>query len=233
MNDNTTDPIIVNENDINDLSAPAEDGLRRPPVDGGVIAIIDTILSKGVQQLNEDSQRDDWSFIFKAAMADPSGKAFTVDPRDPSTITVDFGYMPVQQLNEDSQRDDWSFIFKAAMADPSGKAFTVDPRDPSTITVDFGYMPDWMTFNVMMTIDDQLIILSLTVPEMQLVSMSQIIDWTQSEDCSYWLSTSDDSQGFDLVGALNDWSSLGMLQFKRTPRIDPSWTISLRFYDGV
>lgn len=186
MNDNTTDPIIVNENDINDLSTPAEDGLRRQPVDGGVIAIIDTILSKDVQQLNEDSQRDDWSFIFKAAMADPSGKAFTVDPRDPSTITVDFGYMP-----------------------------------------------DWMTFNVMMTIDDQPIILSLTVPEMQLVSMSQIIDWTQSEDCSYWLSTSDDSQGFDLVGALNDWSSLGMLQFKRTPRIDPSWTISLRFYDGV
>lgn len=186
MNDNTTDPIIVNENDINDLSTPAEDGLRRQPVDEGVIAIIDTILSKDVQQLNEDSQRDDWSFIFKAAMADPSGKAFTVDPRDPSTITVDFGYMP-----------------------------------------------DWMTFNVMMTIDDQPIILSLTVPEMQLVSMSQIIDWTQSEDCSYWLSTSDDSQGFDLVGALNDWSSLGMLQFKRTPRIDPSWTISLRFYDGV
>lgn len=186
MNDNNTDPATVNETDINDLSAPAEDGLRRQPVDGGVIAIIDTILSKDVQQLNEDSQRDDWSFIFKAAMADPSGKAFTVDPRDPSTITVDFGYMP-----------------------------------------------DWMTFNVMMTIDDQPIILSLTVPEMQLVSMSQIIDWTQSEDCSYWLSTSDDSQGFDLVGALNDWSSLGMLQFKRTPRIDPSWTISLRFYDGV
>lgn len=183
MNDNTT---TINENDINDLSTPAEDGLRRQPVEGGVIAIIDTILSKDVQQLNEDSQRDDWSFIFKAAMADPSGKAFTVDPRDPSTITVDFGYMP-----------------------------------------------DWMTFNVMMTIDDQPIILSLTVPEMQLVSMSQIIDWTQSEDCSYWLSTSDDSQGFDLVGALNDWSSLGMLQFKRTPRIDPSWTISLRFYDGV
>ena len=183
MNDNTT---TINENDINDHSVPAEDGLRRQPVDGGVIAIIDTILSKDVQQLNEDSQRDDWSFIFKAAMADPSGKAFTVDPRDPSTITVDFGYMP-----------------------------------------------DWMTFNVMMTIDDQPIILSLTVPEMQLVSMSQIIDWTQSEDCSYWLSTSDDSQGFDLVGALNDWSSLGMLQFKRTPRIDPSWTISLRFYDGV
>ena len=183
MNDNTT---TINENDINDLSTPAEDGLRRQPVDGGVIAIIDTILSKDVQQLNEDSQRDDWSFIFKAAMADPSGKAFTVDPRDPSTITVDFGYMP-----------------------------------------------DWMTFNVMMTIDDQPIILSLTAPEMQLVSMSQIIDWTQSEDCSYWLSTSDDSQGFDLVGALNDWSSLGMLQFKRTPRIDPSWTISLRFYDGV
>lgn len=186
MNDNTTDPIIVNENDINDLSTPAEDGLRRQPVDGGVIAIIDTILSKDVQQLNEDSQRDDWSFISKAAMADPSGKAFTVDPRDPSTITVDLGYMP-----------------------------------------------DWMTFNVMMTIDDQPIILSLTAPEMQLVSMSQIIDWTQSADCSYWLSTSDDSQGFDLVGALNDWSSLGMLQFKRTPRIDPSWTISLRFYDGV
>ena len=183
MNDNTT---TINENDINDLSTPAEDGLRRQPVDGGVIAIIDTILSKDVQQLNEDSQRDDWSFIFKAAMADPSGKAFTVDPRDPSTITVDLGYMP-----------------------------------------------DWMTFNVMMTIDDQPIILSLTAPEMQLVSMSQIIDWTQSEDCSYWLSTSDDSQGFDLVGALNDWSSLGMLQFKRTPRIDPSWTISLRFYDGV
>lgn len=183
MNDNTT---TINENDINDPSVPAEDGLRRQPVDEGVIAIIDTILSKDVQQLNEDSQRDDWSFIFKAAMADPSGKAFTVDPRDPSTITVDFGYMP-----------------------------------------------DWMTFNVMMTIDDQPIILSLTVPEMQLVSMSQIIDWTQSEDCSYWLSTSDDSQGFDLVGALNDWSSLGMLQFKRTPRIDPSWTISLRFYDGV
>lgn len=186
MNDNTTDPIIVNETDINDLSTSAEDGLRRQPVEGGVIAIIDTILSKDVQQLNEDSQRDDWSFIFKAAMADPSGKAFTVDPRDPSTITVDFGYMP-----------------------------------------------DWMTFNVMMTIDDQPIILSLTIPEMQLVSMSQIIDWTQSEDCSYWLSTNDDSQGFDLVGALNDWSSLGMLQFKRTPRIDPSWTISLRFYDGV
>lgn len=186
MNDNNTDPATVNETDINDLSTSAEDGLRRQPVEGGVIAIIDTILSKDVQQLNEDSQRDDWSFIFKAAMADPSGKAFTVDPRDPSTITVDFGYMP-----------------------------------------------DWMTFNVMMTIDDQPIILSLTIPEMQLVSMSQIIDWTQSEDCSYWLSTSDDSQGFDLVGALNDWSSLGMLQFKRTPRIDPSWTISLRFYDGV
>lgn len=183
---NNINNFINGEGDTNDPYLTNEEEPHRPSVDEGVIAIIDTILDKDVQQLNEDSQRDDWSFIFKAAMKDPSGKAFTVDPRDPSTIILDLGYMP-----------------------------------------------DWMTFNVMITIDNQPIILSLTTPEMQLVSMSQIVDWTQSVDCSYWLSTSDDSQGFDLVGALNDWSSLGMLQFKRTPRIDPSWTISLRFYDGV
>ena len=137
------------------------------------------------------------------------------------------------QLAEDPQRDDWSFIFKAAMADPSGKAFTVDPRDPSTITVDFGYMPDWMTFNVMTSVEDQPIILSLTAPEMQVVSIAQINEWTQSLDCSYWVSTADGEKGFDLVGALNDWAALGMLRFTRSPRIDPSWAISLRFYDGV
>lgn len=135
------------------------------------------------------------------------------------------------QLAEDPQRDDWSFIFKAAMSEPSGKAFMVDPRDPSSITVDLGYMPSWMTFNIMTSVEDQPIILSLTAPEMQVVSIAQINEWTRSVDCSYWVSTADGEEGFDLVGALNDWAALGMLRFTRSSRIDPSWSIHLRFED--
>lgn len=156
-----------------------------------------------------------------------------VESDDPDFMSVIESIMEneLQPLTEERQRDDWGSIMQAAFSMPP-KAFTVDKTEPGVITFDLGYMPEWMTFNVLYTVDDTPVILTLTPTELQVVSLQQINEWTGSVDCSYWLSTKDENMGMDLVGALNDWATMGMLKFTRTARIDPSWTMEIRFEEG-